>query len=57
MIAERLAKRILKEVTVYYDELMDSKSHSISNTATDLTFFVVDRSIDVITPVLHSFTY
>ncbi len=33
------------------------KSNAIDPNAPDLTFFVVDRSVDVVTPVLHGYSY
>lgn len=38
-------------------KLLDSKSHAIDPNASDLTIFVVDRSVDAITPIIHGYSY
>lgn len=38
-------------------KLLESKSQAIDPNAFDLTVFVVDRSIDVITPTIHGYAY
>ena len=37
--------------------LLDSSSIAIDPKAPDLTILVVDRSIDVVTPLLHGYSY
>jgi predicted nucleotide-binding protein (sugar kinase/HSP70/actin superfamily) len=56
-VAERIVERSAKEVKNYMMKLLDSGSTAIDRNSTDLTIFVVDRSIDVITPILHGYAY
>lgn len=56
-VAERVVERSAKEVNNYLTKLLESKSQAIDANATDVTIFVVDRSIDVITPTIHGYAY
>lgn len=56
-VAERVVQRCAKEVHNYLMKLLESKSAAVDPNAEDLTIFVVDRSIDVITPTLHGYAY
>mgnify|MGYP000856700423 FL=1 len=38
-------------------KLLQAKSIAIDPEASDITFFVVDRSIDIVTPLLHGYAY
>jgi hypothetical protein len=44
-------------VKAYLDNLLEAKSSAITADASDLTFFITDRSIDIITPLLHGYAY
>jgi hypothetical protein len=37
--------------------LLNRKSECLHKDATDITIFLLDRTIDPITPLLHTFTY
>jgi len=41
----------------YLFNLLDAKSPAIKANAQDLTIYITDRSIDVITPLLHGYAY
>lgn len=56
-IAERVIEKSAKEMKAYLMKLLDSNSTAINPNAPDLTFFVVDRSIDVISPIIHGYAY
>lgn len=47
---ERAAKK-------YLGILVKNKSKNLQKSAKDITYLVLDRSIDPITPLLHYFTY
>ena len=49
--------KVAKEVKNYLRRLLDASSSAIDPSAPDLTFLVVDRSIDIITPLLHGYSY
>lgn len=38
-------------------KLLEAKSTAIDPSSNDITFLVVDRSIDVVTPLLHGYAY
>lgn len=56
-VSERIAERAAKEVKTYLDSLLDAKSSALTPDAPDLTFFITDRSIDIITPLIHGYAY
>ena len=56
-VASRVVERAAKEVKNYLRRLLDASSSAIDPSAPDLTFLVVDRSIDIITPLLHGYSY
>lgn len=37
--------------------LLENRSPSITKNAPDIVFLLLDRSIDTVTPFIHSFTY
>lgn len=56
-VASRVIERSIKDVKKYLMRLLDSSSSAIDPKAPDLTILVVDRSIDIITPLLHGYSY
>jgi len=56
-VASRVVERSVKEIKNYLMRLLDSNSTAIDPKTPDLTILVVDRSIDIITPLLHGYSY
>lgn len=56
-IAERVVEQCSKEVQTYLNKLLQANSPAVDHTTEDLTVLIVDRSIDVITPIIHGYSY
>ena len=56
-VCERLANPLEKIIKNYLGILLQNRSPYLSKSAPDLTILLLDRSIDTVTPFIHSFTY
>ncbi len=56
-VCERMAETLLENCNKYIKILLENKSEKISKEAPEIVFLLLDRSVDPITPLLHSFTY
>ena len=56
-ICERMAHELYGETKKYLGTLLKNQSPILSKEAQDITFLLLDRSIDTVTPLMHSFTF
>lgn len=56
-ICERMAGALEAEIKNYLGVLLKNKSPTLDRQAPDLTFLLLDRSIDTVTPLIHNFSY
>lgn len=52
-----MAERAAKEIKTYLMQLLENKSSAIKQDASDVTIYITDRSIDIITPLIHGYAY
>jgi hypothetical protein len=56
-VAGRVAERAAKEIRTYLERLLENKSLAVREDAPDVTIYLTDRSIDIITPLIHGYAY
>ena len=56
-ICENVAQTLQATVKNYLGILLENRSPCIQKNAPDITFLLLDRSIDTVTPFIHSFSY
>lgn len=52
-----MASAAAARVKKYLETLLDNKCASLDKSVADISFYIADRSLDPLTPLIHSLTY